>query len=59
MIKATITQEDGSTVDLFDQSYTDEAVATALAGATPVVAPEATEIDLVLTDGTTKKFIPA
>ena len=31
MIKATITQADGSTVDLFDQSYTDEAVATALA----------------------------
>lgn len=55
MITATITQEDGSTVELFDQSYTDAAVAAV----TPVVAPEATEIDLVLTDGTTKKFIPA
>lgn len=28
-------------------------------GATPVVAPEATEVDIILTDGTTKKFIPA
>ena len=26
---------------------------------TPVVAPEATEVDIILTDGTTKKFVPA
>jgi hypothetical protein len=26
---------------------------------TPAVAPEATEVDVFLTDGTTKKFVPA
>lgn len=63
MTKATITLEDGSTVDLFDQSYTDDAVQQALANAggstLPVVAPEDVEVDIILTDGTTKKFVPA
>lgn len=27
--------------------------------ATPVVAPEDVEVDLVLSDGSTKKFVPA
>lgn len=60
-MKATITNADGSTTDLFDQSYTDAAVATAIAAQTPVnaVAPEVTEVDLVLTDGSTQKFIKA
>lgn len=61
MQKITITQDDGSTQDFFPQSYTDSAVAAATAAITPapVVAPETVEIDLVLTDGTTKKFVPA
>lgn len=60
-MKATITNVDGSTTDLFDQSYTDAAVAAAIAAQTPVntVAPEVTEVDLVLTDGSTQKFIKA
>lgn len=63
-MKATITNADGSTVDLFDQAYTDAAVAAAVA-AVPVtepvntVTPEVTEVDLVLTDGSTKKFVAA
>lgn len=62
MTKATITLEDGSTVDLFDQSYTDDAVTAALANAgttAPVVTPDDVEVDLILSDGTTKKFVPA
>ena len=61
MDKITLTSADGSTQDFFPQSYTDAAVATAVAAVTPapVVAPEATEIDIILTDGSTKKFVPA
>lgn len=61
MNKVTFTAEDGTTTDYFPQSYTDAAVASAVAAATPtpVVAPEATEVDIILTDGTTKKFVPA
>ena len=58
MSKITFTADDGSTVDYFPQSYTDAAVAAAVPAA-PVVAPEATEVDIILTDGTTKKFVPA
>lgn len=63
-MKATITNADGSTVDLFDQAYTDAAVAAAVAAIpTPepvnTVAPEVTEVDLVLTDGSTQKFVKA
>lgn len=61
MEKVTVTAADGSTVDYFPQSYTDAAVAAALAAAPigPVVAPTDVEVDIVLSDGTTKKFIPA
>ncbi len=59
MEKVTVTLADGSSADYFPQSYTDAAVAAALANATPAVAPEATEVDVILTDGTTKKFVPA
>lgn len=54
-MKGTFTLADGSTVDLFDQAYTDAAVAAAKL----VVAPETTEVDLELSDGSTKKFVPA
>lgn len=55
MQKVTITNDDGSTQDFFPQSYTDAAVAAA----TPVVSPEDVEVDIVLSDGSTKKFVPA
>lgn len=58
-MKATITQADGSTVDLFDQAYTDAAVAAAVQPPVNTVAPEVTEVDLVLTDGSVQKFIKA
>jgi hypothetical protein len=59
--KITLTNEDGSTTDFFQQSYTDAAVATAVAAvpAAPVVAPEDTEVDITRTDGSVVKFIPA
>ena len=61
MEKVTFTSADGVTTDYFPQSYTDSAVQEALAVIVPapIVAPEATEVDVVLTDGTTKKFVPA
>ena len=58
MPKVTVTAADGSTVDYFPQSYTDAAVA-AVSNPAPVVAPTDTEIDVVLSDGTVKKFVPA
>lgn len=60
-MKITLTQEDGSTQDFFPQSYTDAAVAEATAAITPapVVQPTDTEVDILLSDGTTKKFVPA
>lgn len=57
MPKVTLTNADGSTQDFFPQSYTDAAVAAVTPA--PIVAPEATEIDIVLTDGSTKRFVPA
>lgn len=61
MAKLTLTADDGSTTDFFDQAYTDEAVKVAVAAITPalIVAPEATEVDIILSDGNTKKFVPA
>lgn len=60
-MKATITNADGSTVDLFDQAYTDAAVAAAVAAipTQPVVADDTVEVDLVKADGSTKKFVAA
>ena len=61
--KVTVTNADGSTQDYFDQAYTDAAVATAVAAIppapVPVVEPTDTEIDVVLSDGSVKKFVPA
>jgi hypothetical protein len=60
MPKVTLTNADGSTSDFFPQSYTDLAVATAIAAqSNPLVAPEVNEVDLLLTDGSTKKFTAA
>lgn len=59
MDKVTVTTADGASTDYFPQAYTDQAVATALTGTTPAVAPEAVEVDLVLSDGSTKKFVAA
>ncbi len=56
MPKVTLTNADGSTQDFFPQSYTDDAVAAAK---TAPVNPSVTEVDLVLTDGSTKKFTAA
>jgi hypothetical protein len=57
MPKVTLTNADGSTQDFFPQSYTDAAVAAVTPANT--VAPEVTEVDLVPTDGSTKKFTAA
>lgn len=51
MAKVTITQDDGSTQDFFDQAYVDAAVA-AVHGAT------VTEVDVIESDGTEEKFVP-
>ena len=61
MQKITVTNEDNSTQDFFPQSYTDEAVQQAIKDQVPAntVAPEVNEVDLVLTNGSTKKFIAA
>jgi hypothetical protein len=56
MPKVTLTNADGSTEDFFPQSYTDAAVAAA---AVAPVDPSVTEVDLLLTDGSTKKFVAA
>ncbi len=62
MAKVTLTNDDGSTVEFNDQAFTDAAVAAALAAVpasgNPAVAPEVTEVDLLLTDGSTK-FVAA
>jgi hypothetical protein len=58
-MKITLTNDDGSTVDFLSPADVQAAVDAVTASEAPVVAPEATEIDLVLTDGTTKKFVPA
>lgn len=60
----TLTAADGTTSTFYPQSYTDAAVATAVAAVpTPepvnTVGPEVTEVDLLLTDGSTKKFVAA
>lgn len=59
--KITVTNDDGTTEDFNGQAYTDAAVAAALAAQTPpnTVDPEVSEVDLVLTDGSMKKFIAA
>lgn len=46
MDKFTHTAADGTSIDYFPQSYTDAAVAAAIAAQTPVntVAPEVTEV---------------
>jgi hypothetical protein len=61
MPKVTLTNADSSTTDFFPQSYTDAAVAAAINGvsANPVIEPSVTEVDLVLTDGSSKKFVAA
>ena len=62
MPKITYTlSDDMPAIDFFPQSYTDAAVAAALAAQAPAntVSPEVTEVDLVLTDGSTKKFTAA
>lgn len=61
MDKLTFTKADGTTEDFFPQSYTDAAVAAAVAAvpSTPTIAPTEIEIDVLLSDGTTKKFVPA
>lgn len=57
--KLTVTNEDGSTQDFFPQSYTDAAIAAMPANVVNSVQPEVDEVDLLLTDGSTKKFVPA
>ena len=61
MDKVTFTSADGTATDYFPQSYTDNAVTVAVAAVVPapVIAPEATEIDVLLTDGSVRKFVPA
>lgn len=61
MEKITVTNTDSSTEDFFPQSYTDAAVAAAVAAITPapIVEPTDTEVDIQVSDGTVKKFIPA
>jgi hypothetical protein len=55
------TDENGVVTTYYPQSYTDAAVAAAVAAvpAAPVVAPTDTEVDILMSDGNTKKFVPA
>lgn len=58
MNKITLIKEDGTIEDFFPQSYTDAAVAAAIA-AIPASAPDKiAEVDVIEADGTTEKFIP-
>lgn len=60
MEKVTLTATDGTTTDFFPQSYTDAAISAAIASSGPtIVQPTDTEIDVMVSDGTMKKFIPA
>jgi hypothetical protein len=56
MPKVTLTNADGSTQDFFPQPYTDAAVTVATV---VPVDPSVTEVDLLLTNGSTKKFVAA
>jgi hypothetical protein len=44
----------------YPKSYTDAAVSAAVAAvpAAPVVEPTDTKVDILLSDGTTKEFVP-
>jgi hypothetical protein len=56
------TDENGVvTTTYYQQSYTDTAVAAAVAAvpAAPVVEPTDTEVEILLSDGTSKRFVPA
>lgn len=44
MNKVTVTQEDGTTVDFFPQSYTDAAVSAAVAAATTPVPTQTVHV---------------
>lgn len=61
MDKVTLTNSDGSSVDFFPQSYTDSAVATALAAQTPNPSVTVTDTGVTIThsDGTTQNFVSA
>ena len=61
MQKLTAVNDDGSAEDFFPQSYTDAAVAAAVAAvpAQPPVADDTVEVDLIKADGSTKKFVAA
>lgn len=56
MAKLTITQEDGSTQDFFDQAHVDQAVADAIA-ALPAQST-IKEVDVIEEDGSVEKFSP-
>lgn len=56
MDKITHTAADGTTTDYFTQSYTDAAVAAALA-AVPTTAATVTEVDVKESDGTSEAFV--
>lgn len=58
-MKFTLTHDDGTVEDLMDKVTVDKMVADAVAAVTPAVDPEVTELDVMLSDGTTKKFVPA
>ncbi len=49
---------DGSTVDYFPQSYTDEAVAAALAAAGNQTSEVPKDVIIENTDGTSEKMVP-
>lgn len=59
MEKITFTAADGTTTDYFPQSYTDAAVATALAAAPVSATATITEVDVVESDGSTVKLTPS
>lgn len=59
MSSAIFTADDGSTVELHDQAYTDAAVATAVAAVPTTGTPaEVTEVDVKESDGTDETFVP-
>jgi hypothetical protein len=56
MQKVAVINDDGSTQDFFPQSYTDAAVQQAIDTQAPAnaVSPDVSEVDLVLTDRSTR-----
>ena len=61
VVTLNVTKADGSVVAFLDPAGVQAVVAEAVAQVpvAPAVTPEAQEVDLILTDGSTQKFVKA